>query len=282
MCEVPPIVIERQRITKPGQLGIGYTPDDGLGLWLPREYVVRDCIIDLSALPLEELDEAAAVTWGASATFERCVIRGAGKLFLCGSGDPDKREIEQSRRVKLRECILEGFGRRGPEVQAGMRVMLEYCLIRNWGEPSRFDVRSFAGWAHSGGRIDAIGCVWWQDAFWRPLGLFWRDLVGHIGQAWNDEGWRGLLRPSIYLPGVCRGLLAGPGGEAYAWRCWRNHWWIALPWRHTTAMMPKDEALELVAGLEDIAESLEKSIDENGPKNDRIFATQSIEIEKAA
>ena len=60
------IVIAQQRITKPGQLGLGFTPDDGLGAWLPREYIVRDCIIDLSGLPLEELDEAAAVTWGAS------------------------------------------------------------------------------------------------------------------------------------------------------------------------------------------------------------------------
>lgn len=41
MSEELPIVVEHQRITHPGQLGIGYTPDDGLGLWLPREYVVR-------------------------------------------------------------------------------------------------------------------------------------------------------------------------------------------------------------------------------------------------
>lgn len=254
------VIIQNKYITHPGQLGVEFTVNDGLGMYRIKSYLIRDTVIDLSALPLEEMDECCSSTWGASATFERCVIRGAGKLFLCGSGDPDKREVEQSRRVKLRDCILEGFGRRGPEVQAGMRVTMEYCLIRNWGEPSRFDVRSFASWAHHGGRIDAIGCVWWQDRFSRPLGQFVRDLAAHIGQAWNDEGWLGLLRPSTYLPGVCRGLLAGPGGEAYAWRCWRNRWWIMLPWRTSSAMMPKDEALELVDGLEEMAERLDTEL----------------------
>ena len=256
MMEKLPIVIEHQRITKPGQLGLGFTPDDGLGLWLNREYIVRECIIDLSALPLEELDEAAAVTWGASATFERCVIKGAGKLLLCGSGDAHKREVEQGRRVWLKDCVLEDFGRRGPEVQAGMRVVLEDCLIRNWGKPDRHTVRDFGAWAHHGGRIDAVGCVFWQDTFWRPWRQFWGDCVGRVGQAWNDERWRGLLRLSTWLPGVCLALRATAGGEAFAWCCWRNRWWIAFPWRRTTALMAKADALKLVADLEDMAARL--------------------------
>lgn len=254
------IVIERQRITRPGQLGLGFTPDDGLGLWLPHEYHVRDCIIDLSALPLEELDESVGVTWGASAVFRRCVIRGSGKLILCGSGDPDKAEIEQGRRVLFEDCLLEDFGRRGVEVQAGMRVTLKGCLVRNWGSPSRHSVRDFASWAHSGGRIDAVDTIYWQDTFLRPCGQLWGDLCHHIGQAWHDAGWRGLLWPGAWLPGVCRGLVATAGGEVWAWRCYRNKWWIALPWRHATAAMPRAEALERMCALEAMAARLEAEL----------------------
>ena len=251
MCERPPIVIERQRITRPGQLGLGFTPDDGLGLWQPREYVVRDCIIDLSSLPLDMLDEAAAVTWGASAVFLRCVIRGAGKLILCGSGDPKKAALEAGKRVVFEHCILEDFGRRGVEVQAGMRVTLNKCLVRHWGKTSRHTVRDFASWAHHGGRIYAKDTIFWQDRFLRPFPQFWGDLAAHIGQAWNDYGWRGLMRRDTYLPGVCRAVLAGPGGTVIAWHCWANRWWIAVPPQQRTGTrayaMPLVRTLELMA-----------------------------------
>lgn len=247
--------IRLQRITAPAQIA-----GDGLGLADGQHWDVTDSIIDLSEWPVWALDEAAAVTWGSSATFTRCVIRGAGKLVLCGCGDADKVSVESGKRVKFVDCILEDFGRRGPEVQDGMRVYLRDCLIRNWGRPDRFTVRNFGAWAHHGGRIDAAGCVFWQDGFLRPWGQFWRDLAAHVGQAWDDEGLRGLLRPTTYLPGVCRGLLATAGGTAWAWHCWRNHWWIALPWRHTTAMMSEAEAMERVRGLEEMAARLDAEL----------------------
>lgn len=258
MCET--VVVSRRRITRPGQLGQGFTSADACGLYLPGEYLVQDCIIDLSEQPLQEIDEAVSVIWGASATFRRCVIRGAGKLVLCGSGDADRVEAESTARVLFEECLMEDFGRRGVEAQAGTCVGLFRCLIRNWGTPSRHTVRDFAGWTHHGGHIAATECVFWQDTFWRPLRQFRGDLGAHLGQAWHDEGWRGLLRPSTYLPGVCRGLLATAGGEAAAWRCWRNHWWIAFPWRRTTAMMPDSEALALVHDLESMAALLEAEL----------------------
>ena len=233
---------------------------DGLELSDGQDWTIEDCIIDLSEWPLDDIDECCGVTLGSSATFKRCVIRGAGKLVLCGCGDKDKIPLETGKHVAFYDCILENGGRRFPEVQDGMKVMLHNCLIRNWGAPDRFTVRNFGSWTHSGGRIDAVGCVYWQDTFWRPLGQFLTDLVNHIGQAWNDEGLRGLLRLSTWIPGVCKGLLATAGGEAYAWHCWRNHWWIAMPFRHTTAMMDKAEALSMVADLEEMAEALERDL----------------------
>ena len=141
-----------QTITAPDTGGHGLDMSNG------QDWLVEDCLIDLSACPLGQLDEAVGVVWGSSAVFRRCVIRGAGKLVLCGSGDTDKLNVERGKTVIFEDCILEGFGRRGPEAQSGMRVMLRGCLIRSWGAPDRFDVRSFAAWAHHGGGIEAGPC----------------------------------------------------------------------------------------------------------------------------
>ena len=254
--------IYRQRITSPSSLG-----GDGLELSDGQHYDVTECIIDLSGWDLDDIDEAASTTMGSSSTFRRCVIRGAGKLFLAGRGDAPYVPIETGKRVEFYNCILEYGSRRFPEVQDGMQVLMHDCLIRNWGAPERFNYdpehpdRNFGAWVHTANsRLDAVGCVFWQDRFWRPLKQMELDWCRHVGQAWNDEGIRGLLRPSTYLPGVCRGLLATDGGEANAWHCWRNHWWIALPWRHTTALMDKTEALERVRELEDMAARLDAEL----------------------
>lgn len=259
--------ISRQRITRPGQLGAGYTGDDGLGMYQPLSYEVEDCIIDLSAWPVDQLDEAAAVTWGASATFRRCVIRGAGKIVLCGSGNEEMIPAETGKKVEFFDCILEHGSRRFPEVHDGMQVVMHGCLIRNWGDPDRFNYnkehpdRNFGAWAHTANsRIDAVGCVFWQDSFWRPLRQMVLDWARQIEQAWNDEGFRGLLRLSTWIPGVCKGLLATDGGEAYAWACWKNRWWIAMPWRHTTEMMSETEARMMVEELDQMAAALDAEL----------------------
>jgi len=250
------IEIANKRITKVQQLGPRYTDKDGLGLFDGHEYLVHDCIIDMSEA--EDADEAAAVTWGSSAEFRRCIIRGAGKLFLCGSGDKDKRSVEDGKTVTLENCILENFGRRGPEVQCGMQVTMRNCLIRNWGDPDYFDVRSFAGWAHDEGQLDLYSCVLWQDKFVRPLGQFFTDLANHIGQSFNDNGALAFFLPSTYIPGVCRGLMASDGGSVSAQYCYSNKWWIRIQCRD--GKMDSDEADELVERLEYMAALLDREL----------------------
>lgn len=233
--------VREQRITAPDAGGHGLDMSDG------QSWLVEDSIIDLSACPLERLDEAVGVTWGSRALFRRCVIRGAGKLLLCGSGDADKLAVERGKTVIFEDCILEDFGRRGPEVQSCMRVILRRCLIRNWGEPGRFDVRAFAAWAHDGASIRAEDCVFWQDRFLQAglRGLV-ADLANWIGWCWQRRDWN-LLH--WLLPGVCRGLTASQGGKVSARRCYANHWWIRLQ-GHQGARMEKREALALMARLE--------------------------------
>ena len=229
-----------QHISAPDAGGHGLDMSDG------QSWLVEDCLIDLSACPLEQLDEAVGVTWGSSAVFRRCVIRGAGKLLLCGSGDAGRATVEHGKTVILEDCLLEDFGRRGPEAQAGMHIVLRRCLIRNWGVRSRFTVRAFGAWAHDGASIRAEECVFWQDGFWqaglRGLAV---DMANWIGWCWNRRDANPL---HWIMPGVCRGLMASQGGTVSATRCWKNRWWIRLG-GHVGPRLSRQEAQALMAGL---------------------------------
>lgn len=246
--------ITHKRITHPADLG-----GDGLHLCDGHHYIIEDSIVDFSALPLEVMDEAVGVSWGSSAELRRCLVRGAGKLFLCGSGDADKASLEDGRTVELVECVLEDAGRRLPEVQAGMAVTLYRCLVRNWGCPTRHTVRDFGAWAHNGGSLVAVDTVFWQDGFWRPLPQMLADMANHLGQAVNDEGLAGLLKPRNWLPGVCRGLTETDTGRAYALRCWSNRWWISLGQR-ARGRMSDAQAHALVTALESMVARLERDL----------------------
>ena len=243
-------IIANRRITAPAAEG-----DDGLGFCDGQEYVVLDSIIDLSGVPLDAMDEAVGVTWGSSAIFRRCHIKGAGKLILCGCGDDDHVRQETGRHVVLEDCLLEDFGRRGPEVQDGMICEMERCVIRGWGDPSRFSVRNFGSWAHHGGVILARDCVW-QNTF--RLDNWLRDLCGHIGQAWNDEGVNGLLRLSTWLPGITHALRATAGGFVSAVNSYAP-WWFIMQGRE--GKMDKTDAKIMVARLERMAAELDARLE---------------------
>ena len=254
--------IYRQRITSPSVLG-----GDGLELSDGQHYDIIECIIDLSGWSLDEIDECIGITHGSSLRCYRSIIRGAGKLILCGCGDKEKTHLEKNKFAYFEDCIFEDFSRRGPEVQDGMHVTLYNCLIRNWGCSSSFNYnpkmpdRAFGAWAHTeGSTIDAVHCVFWQNRFYRPIKQMLLDFCHHVGQAWNDRGFLGLLNPLTYIPGVCRGLTATDGGKARAWQCWKNKWWIQLPWRNTTAYMSRTEAFRLINHLEQMAKKLDNEL----------------------
>jgi pectate lyase len=234
--------IRNRHIRKPGQLGAPYTADDGLGLWDGCDYKVINCTIDMS--DAEDCDEAVAITYGASATFTNCIIRGAGKLALCGSGDSSVANKENGKHVLFDHCILENCGRRAPEVQAGMEVILDHCLIRNWADPGFFSVRGFGAWAHHGGRILARNCVFWQDSFH----FSFKDMFNHVGQAVNDRGLLQIFNLKNYRPGCCRALTAGVDGCVEAVNCYASKWWLSI--EGMDDKMGKDEASDLIISLE--------------------------------
>lgn len=208
----------------------GDEPKDGLGMCNGMHWDIKNCIIDLTDWPMYKTDEAAAVTWGSSATFENCVIRGAGKLILCGCGDdPDEAKSEEIRQkilaergktVTFKNCILENFGRRGPEVQDGMIVNMHDCLVFNWGCNDKFDTRAFGAWAHKGGEINAYDTLFLKGE--RPTLKHWfQDHIKHFGQAVNERGFfRALFHRDAWLSGYKRALTAGPDGTVHAMHCY--------------------------------------------------------------
>ena len=250
------IDISHKYITKVQQLGEEFTHNDGLGMWSGKEYHVHDCVIDMSEC--DNVDEAVAVTYGSSCTFERCVIRNASKLCLIGSGDEKVRHREYDKKVSFYYCILENFGRRGVEAQSGMQVTMMNCLIKNWGSKDYFDVRNFASWSHDEAVIRAYNCIFMQDSFFRPIKQFFKDLGNHIGQTRKDEGIKALFKPSTYRLGVRRGLVATDTGKVYASGCYKNHWWIHLD-NHADPM-EKDKADELLEKLDAMKEQLYVSL----------------------
>lgn len=91
-----------QTITAPDTGGHGLDMSNG------QDWLVEDCLIDLSACPLDQLDEAVGVTWGSSAIFRRCVIRGAAQMqaFLAAQKERGVMATTAHHRVRLWRTAL--------------------------------------------------------------------------------------------------------------------------------------------------------------------------------
>ena len=190
-----------------------FNPDDGIGIWQNKVHLeCSRCIVDLKDVPLDEQDEAVSVTYGCTANFHYCIFRNTGKLILLGSGDEKARKDEEGSLVTFNNCIFEEFGRRGPEVQAGMVCLLNNCIIYNWCSPKYFTVRGFAGWAHDGGKIIAKDCIF-LNSNQMTLKQRIQDKVYHISQAWLDDGMKSMFNWRTYVPGWQRGLIGDIDAE---------------------------------------------------------------------
>ena len=234
-------IIEEQYITAPlsrGGDGITVYGSDG-------PVIIRNCTVDMGRWPLDKLDEGISGVDGARAVIRRTRVTRVGKAILWGNGDYPATDPDAE--LVLEDCIIRDVGRRAPEAQDGVRVIMRRCVIRNWGIGSRFTMRSFGAWAHDGASIRAEDCVFWQDRFWQSgLRGFVVDLANWIGWCFNRRDWNPL---HWLLPGVCRGLTASQKGKDSASRCWANRWWIRLQ-GHRGPRMSKKEALALMAELE--------------------------------
>lgn len=223
-----PIVENKLITTTPWKEGD--EPQDALGMCNGMGWDVKNCIIDLTDAPDGSVDEACGITWGSFATFENCVIRGAGKNILCGCGDnPDDAESEDERSkilaergkvVTFKNCIIENFCRRGPEVQDGMVVRMYDCMVYNWGFNDKFDTRAFGAWAHKNGSIAAYDTLFLKGE--HPNIKHWfQDHWNHFWQCVNERGFfRALFHRDAWLSGYKRALTAGVDGTVRAHHCY--------------------------------------------------------------
>ena len=207
--------------------------DDGIHIEEPS--LVQSEWVDLSALSVEEADECFSAVRGGCAIVRNCIFEGAEKVSLIGCGDIEWRPLEREKWVVFENCTFRKGSRRMPEVQSGMSVLLIGCTIEDWCLPEKQPTdakkaRGFGAWAHDGGTIVAVDCQFRQTLpLWRGGWRFMlADLLGHLGNAWNESGVIGILKPSSWLPGPCRGLTASDGGSVRAVRCRKNRWWIRI------------------------------------------------------
>lgn len=205
------------------------------GIHIEEPSLVQSEWVDFSTLSINETDECFSVVHGGCAVVRNCIFEGAEKVVLVGCGDIEWRPLERGKWVIFENCVFRNGSRRMPEVQSGMSVLLLNCIIEDWCLPSRQPsdpkkARGFGAWAHDGGSILAVDCEFRQNRpFWRGGWRFMlSDILGHLGNAWNESGVFGVLNPASWLPGPCRGLAASDGGSVRAVRCRKNKWWIRI------------------------------------------------------
>ena len=73
--------------------------------------LIRDCVFDLTAVPLEDQDEAIDCIKGARVSIQRCVFIGCKKAILGGNGDYPA-EDQAGGLLTLRNCAFVRCGRR--------------------------------------------------------------------------------------------------------------------------------------------------------------------------
>ena len=220
--------IENQVITNPTT-----ESGDGIGLDTENFTIIKDTVIDFSNKSIDNIDECLGITRGAQAYVEHSKFKGAQKLVLVGCGDAEWIPKEKDKVVIFNNCHFCKASRRMPEVQDGMKVLLINCTIEDWCEPTRYQCnpkknRGFGAWSHNDGEIVAISCLFKQSSFWKGWKVMLCDLLGHLGNTFNEEGILGFFKPKNWIPGVCRGLTSSDTGKVKAYDCTKNHWWIRI------------------------------------------------------
>ena len=213
--------MDTQPILDPGPSGDGIHLEDGF-------YTIEGQHVDFSSHPTSEIDECIGMTRGAYGIVRDCIFEGAEKIALLGSGDEEFRSLEEGKAIVFDNCIFRNGSRRMPEVQCGMHCLMINCTIEDWAEPSRQPrdprkARGFGAWAHDGGHIIAINCHFKQKRLWKGLLNMASDILGHLGNAINDEGPSAIFHLKSWIPGSLRGLTESDDGTVVAINCTKSH-----------------------------------------------------------
>lgn len=221
-----------------------YTPNqhkDGLTLeGNGGTYNLEHIIIDFGEYT-GEIDENISTVNGCKAIISNSVFRNGIKLALHGSGDNPQQDIHG--RVIYNNCIFENFGRRGPEVQDGIMLTLNNCIIKNWGDPKYFNKRSFGSYCRNGSRLVFNDCVFIQNKFWKNTKQFFVDIGNHIGNTFNEFIETNQFSLTNCLPGVMQGATS-INGTIIINDCYKNKKWIYI--ENMDNCISKRKALDIV------------------------------------
>ena len=234
-------------ISEPGPSG------DGVNI-VGQFEKVKNVHVNFYDQPLKSIDECIGITMGASAIVEDCIFEGAEKIALIGSGDDEWRLAEKYKAVVFKNCTFRRGSRRMPEVQSGMCCLLLNCLIEDWAEPSRqpcnpFTSRGFGAWAHDSGVIVAINCQFRQKTLWKGFWHMLTDVLGHLGNAVNEQGIKAIFNRRSWIPGSLRGLTATDLGEVIAIDCIKSHSQIVIEGERVLKLEEKETDYQLAYDL---------------------------------
>lgn len=223
----------------------GLNPDHhGCEMWGTGEnhvepmYVFQECVFDNIGIPPDSYDEGVALINAPNAVFDRCRFAHLGKAALVGNGDFV--ENDKNLKVVFRNCIFEHNGRRSPFIQYGQAVV-DGCLIKNWGDPEYFYLKSHGLRVGRKAECSVKDTVFIQNKFWPGLKNFISDIKNQYAP--------------ILIPGNCRGAYAEPGGTIKIEHCYKNSKMIWFSSKNINPMT-KNEAEEKINYLESIVPTL--------------------------
>lgn len=150
-------------------------------------------------------------------------------------GDDEKNDYS-SLKTLFYECIFENNSRRNPFIQYGQSRLYK-CLIKNWGIPETFFIKSHGLRAGKHAQVMATDCLFIQKGFFECLNKYTITDIFH--------------QDFPILPGFMKAAYANYGGQIKLYNCYKNRWWLYTK-NHIGKYMNKNEAIELEKYLEKI------------------------------
>lgn len=202
-------------------------------------YIFTECIFDNEGIQVNTYDEGVALVNAPSVVFNKCRFTHWGKAALVGNGDHN--DADENLKVTFNDCIFECNGRRSPYIQYG-NAILNNCLIKNWGDPEYFYLKSHGLRVGKDASCEVNNCVFIQEKFWPGFKNFFSDIFHQYSP--------------ILLPGNFRGAYAEKGGSLELNHCYKNSIFVWFSSKNKNPMSKK-EAEEKIKYLETVVPKLD-------------------------
>lgn len=201
-------------------------------------YIFRECVFDNEDIEPDSYDEGVALVNAPTVVFNRCRFTHWGKAALVGNGDHVEEDVNL--RVTFNECVFEHNGRRSPFIQYG-QATLNDCLIKDWGDPKYFYLKSHGLRVGKDASCEVNNSVFIQEKFWPGFKNFFTDVFNQYSP--------------ILIPGNFRGAYAENAGRLKINHCYKNSIFVWFSEKNNNPMSKK-EAKEKEEYLETVVPRL--------------------------